>query len=1324
METGKMLACGTGGDGYSTKSVNPIDFAIGNKFFSDTDYRGTGSFPIVFTRTYNSLNLGWRLDYTQRIESLEPGKVAVRRPGGQSYEFTLSSGSWTPDPDVVERLEWQAEANGGAGSWRYSLADNTREFFDANGRLIAIRNPAGQEQTISYGADGKEMTISGPDGDLLIVALNDSGLLPQHIIDKTGRTTSYEFEGLYLRRVDYPHGTNKQYLYEVPERPWLITGIIDENGNRSHTVAYDTQGRAVMSELAGGAERVEVSYNEDGTTTLTNALGKRTTFHFETLHGVRKIVHVEGEPTATCQGTAMDYRFDDNGFLIEKTDAEGVTTRFSRDVYGLELARTEAAGLSEERTIATEWDTSLRKPLVVTEGNTETRYTYDGEGRTLSRTVTDLTSGASRTSGYTYNSQGLLESVDGPREDAADITTYSYDASGRLSRVTNALGHVTETVSRDNYGRPTLTRDANGLQTLLTYDENGRLITSQVGSETTTMAYDAVGNLTGVTAPGGVALHYRYDAANRLIGLSDTVGNHIDYTLDAMGNRTSEKVYDADGRLARSQQKVYDELSRLLRSIGADGQTAHYGYDRNDNLIDTFDPLGRLHANSFDALNRLIEQTDPLGGVTRYGYDAQDRLTTVTDPNGNATTYLYDGLGDLIEQHSPDTGTTIYTHDAAGNVLSKTDAKGQITNYTYDALNRPTRVTHAAGTVDIYTYDTAPNGIGRLASLTDSSGRTAFEYDRHGRTTARHQSIQVEGAEHTLTTRYQYNSSGQLVGLTYPSGLEVDYGYANGQIVEVTVNGETLLSQADYEPFGPVSGWTWSNGQHAVRGYDLDGRLIRQSLGPDQRELSYDVVGNITAINGTVTDSVFAYDDLDRLASANDPDYNLSWEYDANGNRIYQTDSLTGNSTDYSIDTASNRLQAVGGTPYQHDANGNLLQDGSHNYQYNARDRLVSVDQGATGEYLYNALGQRVYKWAMLESGANPDLNGDGQITEADLHGLQDLIREGSNPVHADLNGDGQVDGRDTACIATLIGTDKGKGKGKDRDKSDNRPNGPEQTQGRHTCLPPALPQERLFAYDDWRLLGEYTPDGTPVQETVWFGDLPVATLQNGEIHYIHADHLGTPRVITQPDTGTGVWRWDSDPFGTAPANEDPDGDGRKLAYNLRFPGQYFDEETGLHYNYFRDYDSSTGRYIESDPIGLEGGLNTYVYAMSNPIVYMDIYSLKWVFIGWTTEKNEGLSWLWSNWANIYALCEKNECSGKERQEVLAYSWQTRPICIGEPACFDGGPGTADGAVNAALDLVESGGHAHKCGSMTGYQCFISTATNQDGQKFCDRLPD
>jgi RHS repeat-associated protein len=108
---------------------------------------------------------------------------------------------------------------------------------------------------------------------------------------------------------------------------------------------------------------------------------------------------------------------------------------------------------------------------------------------------------------------------------------------------------------------------------------------------------------------------------------------------------------------------------------------------------------------------------------------------------------------------------------------------------------------------------------------------------------------------------------------------------------------------------------------------------------------------------------------------------------------------------------------------------------------------------------------------------------------------------------------------------------------------------------------------------------------------------------------YLHFDHLGTPRLATD-DSQTVVWRWDSDAFGATLADEDPDGNGTKVTVNLRFPGQYFDVETGFHYNYYRTYDPGTGRYLESDPIGLGGGLNTYGYVGGNPLRFMDLRGL------------------------------------------------------------------------------------------------------------------
>ena len=150
-----------------------------------------------------------------------------------------------------------------------------------------------------------------------------------------------------------------------------------------------------------------------------------------------------------------------------------------------------------------------------------------------------------------------------------------------------------------------------------------------------------------------------------------------------------------------------------------------------------------------------------------------------------------------------------------------------------------------------------------------------------------------------------------------------------------------------------------------------------------------------------------------------------------------------------------------------------------------------------------------------------------------------------------------------------------------------------------------------LLMYDEaGHIVGEYSASGALIQETVWMGDTPVATLQpNGAsvaIYYVHTDHLGTPRKITRPSDNGLMWRWDPDTFGSVTANTNPAGLGA-FNYNLRFPGQYSLNESGLDYNYFRTYDPSMGRYIESDPIGLYGGsYSTYSYANGNPVSRID----------------------------------------------------------------------------------------------------------------------
>jgi len=160
---------------------------------------------------------------------------------------------------------------------------------------------------------------------------------------------------------------------------------------------------------------------------------------------------------------------------------------------------------------------------------------------------------------------------------------------------------------------------------------------------------------------------------------------------------------------------------------------------------------------------------------------------------------------------------------------------------------------------------------------------------------------------------------------------------------------------------------------------------------------------------------------------------------------------------------------------------------------------------------------------------------------------------------------------------------------------------------------------DTVTVYDEaghW--LGEYDGSGSPTQQVVWLDDLPVgliigAASANQPLHYIEADALSTPRTIIESQRNVAVWSWPlvGEAFGNDQPNEDADGDVTSVSFNLRFPGQRYDAASGLNYNYFRDYDTGGGRYVESDPIGLNGGISTYGYVAGNPLVSSDPYGLE-----------------------------------------------------------------------------------------------------------------
>ena len=769
-------------------------------------------------------------------------------------------------------------------------------------------------------------------------------------------------------------------------------------------------------------------------------------------------------------------------------------------------------------------------------------------------------SGASSSTSYQYDEKGKVTQIDGPRTDVQDITQFRYNEKGKLVKVINALGHTTRLENHNVFGNPLQITDANGTITNLSYDEMGWLtqstIKSSAGDITTRFEYDAIGQVTAVFLPNGSELHYEYDTANRLTAIQNGLGERVEYQHDNAGNITKQVVKSSTGSVVRQFSQAYDEMSRLLTTVGANGQTSQYQYDKNSNTKGATNPRNFKTGNAFDALNRLVTTTDALNQNTQFKYDAQDNLTQVTDPRGVTTTYQYDGLGRLVKEISPSSGATVYAHDAAGNVVQKTDGRGVVTKYSYDALNRKTSRTYPATPELNVTYlydDTAggSKGIGRLTGVQDQSGLIAYHYNDRGNQTKTMRSVNLNGTDQFFGVVNGYNLASQLTSIQYPSGLTISYQRnSDGQVSQVTGQWKggasfNLANNIGYVPFGPLQQLTWANGKTLQRQFDQDLQLTAQTvLGIQELSYQHDPNGNITGINNLLTEansSSYGYDPLDRLIEEQADYGTKSYKYDPVGNRTERVTEKDGKKQTQTLTYAenSNRLVSRDEGAVSYDGMGNTENNGNGlQLQYDGQGRLKAVVKGGTtqAQYRYNAIGERIVK----------ELNGETVVYSYDLNGQ--LLEE------AYYN------------------------------KTTNK-----------------LSKTRSYA---------------------WLGTQPIAMLEQEldskgkqttqQIAYIHSDHLNTPRVATntaeQPQV---IWSWQSDAFGVGLANEDVDGDGQSTVIALRFPGQVFDPESGLHQNYFRDYDPNLGRYIESDPIGLNGGLNTYAYVGGNPLSYADPLGLE-----------------------------------------------------------------------------------------------------------------
>ena len=583
-----------------------------------------------------------------------------------------------------------------------------------------------------------------------------------------------------------------------------------------------------------------------------------------------------------------------------------------------------------------------------------------------------------------------------------------------------------------------------------------------------------------------------------------------------------------------------------------------YEYDAQGNPTKTIQAPGTLNLSTratYDRLSRLKDSTDAKLGKTQFSYDGLDRTLKITDPRNLVTQTPRDGLGNPTQLISPDTGTASHTVDAAGNLKTRTDSRGVKATHTYDTLNRLTQTVFSQGAntqAFSWTYDQTgtgfTNGVGRLTSSAHPNGSTQTTYDPQGRVLTETQRVKANpGANPSQivhTVSTGYDAAGHITRLTYPSGRLLTITHTGGVPSAMAL---AKNSTAAATPLISQIQWEPFGGAKSWLWQMASGTQLHERVSDTSgRVVRYRLGNNVRDLSYDAADRISAYTHRNASTGAAFPSLDQSFGYDALG-RLTQT-TLASGAWNFSYDANGNRTAStVGGST-------------SNVAIAPASNRIASISNPSRS-FTYDSAG---------------NITADGQFSAGyDLSGRMGKLTKAGVTTSYAYDGFGRRVRKfsSTGTASTVI-----------------------------------------FVYDQaGQLLGEYDSTGQAIREIVWLGTTPIAVFMPDPvsvanpplIYYIHTDHLDTPRVVIDKNNKVR-WRWLSEPFGVNAAEDNLNGLG-VFTFNLRFPGQVFDQESGLHYNWFRSYDSGTGRYTTSDPIGLAGGsMSTYTYVNGDPISKTD----------------------------------------------------------------------------------------------------------------------
>lgn len=876
--------------------------------------------------------------------------------------------------------------DGDSNQWRFS--------YDSSNRLEKVFDPLHtsttpwQQFTWTTYATGKSAVA--------LVADDSGAVLEGHQYDSSGRATS-SWSGDTSGGSAPSPGTDARDLvtlsYDSPTQTTVTTKIdtsLTQNTVFTLTVGH---GRFLTTSVVGSCGSCAAT--EDA---------QAFTFDDEN-HVLTKTVGLDLSGSGgSDERVTSSFTYDANGNVLTATSALGKTEEHTTTfVYGqadwpsfvTSITETSVAKPSQSMTKTFAWNTGETELTATRSG-----YLHSSDSSATSYVTTSL-----------FDSNHRLTEVDGPRTNQKTTRTYysdtdtTLDRRGRLHELkaysTTSAFLTTDYDNYDVYGTAGKMTDPNGVDTTRTLDSRGRTLTvtsvhptsdpSEPSDYVTTTVFDTRDRVTSETSPLGNIVRYVYeDGTNRPLQTirADSSGNEHErmlLTLNTIGRKTSEAAQQCptpsnpcgSWTTKRSDSFAYDATGRLTTVTHPDSTSVAYVYDSRANLVSIRDErhTSSNSLSAFDFRNRLKSVTQKrtiVSGadvVTQYAYDDQNNLVSVTDPKSNDTTYSFDDFGRMQTQVSPVTGTTTYTYDEAGDLTSTTDANSATTARTFDLLNRvltatSTRTLAPTETLT-WTYDstTAGNyGLGRVATMSDSSGTTTYDYERRG--------LERDDSNDTVPVgaTYTYDADGNRTTL---GAANYTFDFAD-RPVSATASGDlgtaTFVDSVQYLPFGPVTQFTYGNGAVKTFSYDSryhpsENKLTLSSSVIADYVYANDEAGNITQIHDAVTSGYnrdFAYDDLNRLITANSGSSlwgSGSYSYD-DASDMTALSLGSSRSATFSYSGTTSKLTSVNSTSVSYDSAGNedsvtmsarnLIARGQAHYVYDGRGVRVREYLGPT----------------------------------------------------------------------------------------------------------------------------------------------------------------------------------------------------------------------------------------------------------------------------------------------------------------------------------------------------------------------------------------